>query len=212
MAVAEQAKSLVVKPKAKKKPATQAKSTPRKQNTARTTAAAQTRTEQASASTRTQVRPRTSSVSRSQVRTVATTTQRSTYTPRTQPTQRPVSQPKAQPTVPSTSGVVAIAQRYLGTPYVYGGNTPAGFDCSGFTSYVFAQAGKSIPRTATAQMFASTKVSNPQPGDLVFYGSASYAYHVGIYMGNGMMVAAPKPGDVVKIQAVYGNPVAYGRL
>nr|WP_279671705.1 C40 family peptidase [Flexivirga meconopsidis] len=114
--------------------------------------------------------------------------------------------------MPAASGVVAIAKQYVGVPYVWGGNTPAGFDCSGFSSYVFAQAGKSIPRTATAQMFAATKVSSPQPGDLIFYGSSSYAYHVGIYIGGGMMVAAPKPGDVVKIQAVYGNPVAYGRF
>ncbi|WP_243757636.1 C40 family peptidase [Allobranchiibius sp. GilTou38] len=109
----------------------------------------------------------------------------------------------------SASGVVAIAERYIGVPYVYGGTTPSGFDCSGFTSYVYAQLGINLPRTAAAQQASATPVSTPQPGDLVFFGSP--AYHVGIYLGNGMMIAAPKPGDHVKIEAVYGTPSGYGR-
>lgn len=156
------------------------------------------------------VRPRTSSVSR-------TATHPEPTQPKAQPVQQPTPvtkpAPVTKPTPPAaTGGIVAIAKRYLGVPYVYGGNTPAGFDCSGFTSYVYAQVGKSIPRTATAQMQASTHVSDPQPGDLVFFGSASYASHMGIYLGNGMMIAAPKPGDVVKVQSVYTTPVAYGRF
>lgn len=115
-------------------------------------------------------------------------------------------------TQPATGGVTAIAKQFLGTPYVWGGASPSGFDCSGLTEYVFGLAGKSIPRTATAQMNAAHRVSSPQPGDLVFFGSQSYAYHVGIYLGAGKMLSAPKPGDVVKIQSVYANPVAYGQL
>ena len=113
------------------------------------------------------------------------------------------------PAPASAGGVIAIAERYLGVPYVYGGTTPSGFDCSGFTSYVFSQIGIDLPRTAAAQQAFATPVSTPEPGDLVFFGSP--AYHVGIYLGNGMMIAAPKPGDHVKIEAVYGTPSGYGR-
>ncbi|MBO1753576.1 C40 family peptidase [Allobranchiibius sp. CTAmp26] len=109
----------------------------------------------------------------------------------------------------SSNSAIAIAKRYIGVPYVYGGTTPSGFDCSGFTSYVFRQLGINLPRTAAAQQASVTPVSTPQPGDLVFFGSP--AYHIGIYLGNGMMIAAPKPGDHVKIEAIYGTPSGYGR-
>ncbi len=68
----------------------------------------------------------------------------------------------------SASGVVNIARSLLGIAYVYGGETPAGFDCSGFTQYVYRKAGVTIPRTASAQQRAATRVSSPKPGDLVF--------------------------------------------
>lgn len=113
------------------------------------------------------------------------------------------------PAPKSASGVIAIAERYVGVPYVYGGATPSGFDCSGFTSYVYRQLGIDLPRTAAAQQASVTRVSTPRPGDLVFFGSP--AYHIGIYLGNGMMIAAPKPGDHVKIQAIYDTPSGYGR-
>lgn len=125
-------------------------------------------------------------------------------TPVTPPVSTPVTNVPA-----ATGGVIAIAERYLGVPYVWGGTTPSGFDCSGFTSYVYRQLGINLPRTAAAQQAALTPVSNPQPGDLVFFGSP--AYHVGIYLGNGMEIAAPKPGDHVKIQPIYGTPSGYGR-
>ncbi len=111
---------------------------------------------------------------------------------------------------PSTSNVIEIAKRYIGTPYVYGGSTPAGFDCSGFTQYVFAQAGVSIPRVTTAQQAAATPVSNPQPGDLVFFGSPSW--HVGIYVGNGMMIDSPRTGSSVSIRPVFSGVSGYGRI
>lgn len=98
--------------------------------------------------------------------------------------------------------IVAIAMSLIGVPYVYGGTTPAGFDCSGFVQYVYAQAGISIPRTSSAQGAAGTMISyaEAQPGDLVWH-----AYgHVGIYAGNGMVIEATKPGDYVKIQPIWG--------
>ncbi|WP_235585584.1 C40 family peptidase, partial [Serinicoccus chungangensis] len=80
------------------------------------------------------------------------------------------SQPEPAAAPAPTGGVLGVAAGLVGTPYQWGGSTPAGFDCSGFTSYVFAAVGISLPRTAAAQQAAATPVSNPQPGDLVFYG------------------------------------------
>jgi cell wall-associated NlpC family hydrolase len=110
----------------------------------------------------------------------------------------------------SVSGVVNIARGLLGIPYVYGGSTPSGFDCSGFTSYVFRKAGISIPRTASAQQRAATPVSNPEPGDLVFFGSP--AWHVGIYTGPGMMIDSPKPGKSTSERAIFAGVSGYGRF
>jgi peptidoglycan DL-endopeptidase CwlO len=109
-----------------------------------------------------------------------------------------------------TGGILSIAAAYTGIYYVYGGATPAGFDCSGYTQYVFGQAGISLPRTAAAQQAAATPVSNPQPGDLVFFGYP--AYHVGIYAGNGMMYDSGKPGIPSQLRAVFGGVSGYGRV
>ncbi|WP_123052636.1 NlpC/P60 family protein [Clostridium sp. JN-1] len=99
----------------------------------------------------------------------------------------------------SSNAVVAYASNFLGTPYQWGGNGPDSFDCSGFTCYVFAHFGISLPRIASDQQNVGTAVSSSdlQPGDLVFFGSP--AHHVGIYVGNGCYIHAPKTGDVVKI-------------
>ena len=104
------------------------------------------------------------------------------------------------------SAVVAIAQRYLGVPYVYGGASPSGFDCSGLTMYCYAQVGVGLSHGATDQQHASTPVpiSALQPGDLVFFGNASYSYHVGIYVGGGSMINAPHTGAVVSYGSVGG--------
>ncbi len=110
----------------------------------------------------------------------------------------------------SSSQIVNIAKQYIGIPYVYGGASPAGFDCSGLTQYVYGQAGISIPRTASGQQSAATPVSSPQPGDLVFFGYP--AYHVGIYVGNGMMIDSPKPGTSVQYRSIFSGVAGYGRF
>lgn len=110
----------------------------------------------------------------------------------------------------SASGVVNIARTLLGIPYVYGGSSPSGFDCSGFTQYVFRKAGVSVPRTASAQQRAATPVSSPKPGDLVFFGSP--AWHVGIYTGPGMMIDSPKPGKSTSERDIFSGVSGYGRF
>jgi cell wall-associated NlpC family hydrolase len=104
------------------------------------------------------------------------------------------------------SAVVAIAQRYLGVPYVYGGASPSGFDCSGLVMYCYAQIGVGLAHGATAQQQSSTPVplNALQPGDLVFFGSASYSSHVGIYAGGGSMIHAPHTGAVVSYGSISG--------
>jgi cell wall-associated NlpC family hydrolase len=104
------------------------------------------------------------------------------------------------------SAVVGIAQRYLGVPYVYGGASPSGFDCSGLTMYCYAQIGIGLGHGATIQQQSSTPVpiSALQPGDLVFFGGASYSYHVGIYVGGGSMIHAPHTGAVVSYGSISG--------
>ena len=100
------------------------------------------------------------------------------------------------------------AAQFLGVPYVYGGSTPSGFDCSGFTSYVFKNTVGSIPRVAQAQYDATTRVSleNLLPGDLVFFGSSAYSIsHVGIYVGSNQFIHAPHTGEVVKYESLTGT-------
>ena len=110
----------------------------------------------------------------------------------------------------SSSQVVNIARTLLGIPYVYGGSSPSGFDCSGFTQYVFGKAGVSIPRTASAQQNAASRVSDPRPGDLVFFGSP--AWHVGIYTGNGMMIDSPRSGKSTSERPIFSGVSGYGRF
>jgi len=88
--------------------------------------------------------------------------------------------------------LVRSALSFVGTPYVWGGASPSGFDCSGFIWYIYKQAGISIPRTADVQFAAGRDVtSDPQPGDLVFFQTYDYgASHVGLYLGNGQFLNA----------------------
>ena len=97
-----------------------------------------------------------------------------------------------------------------GTFYSWGGNGPKGYDCSGFTTAAFAQSGKSLPRTASAQYGAAKQyvsLNNLQPGDLVFFQN-TYTWglsHVGIYIGGGNMIHAENPGTGVVISSVYSS-------
>jgi cell wall-associated NlpC family hydrolase len=106
--------------------------------------------------------------------------------------------------------VVDIALKYLGVPYVWGGASPAGFDCSGLCVYVYAQIGISLPRTSAAQFQAGAHIPPDRldllrPGDLVFFGTdgdPSRVHHVGIYAGDGNYIHAPQMGDVVKVSSL----------
>jgi peptidoglycan DL-endopeptidase CwlO len=100
--------------------------------------------------------------------------------------------------------VVSIALRYLGVPYRWGGASPSGFDCSGFTMYVYAKIGIALPHYAAAQYGYGRPVSraNLRPGDLVFFNGLS---HEGIYIGDGRFVHAPHTGDVVKISSLWDS-------
>jgi peptidoglycan DL-endopeptidase CwlO len=158
----------------------------------------------AAAAERTQTTARASRTStRTSTATRTTTSRRTTTT--THATTRTAPDP-----APSASGIVGIARSMFGVPYVYGGRTPNGFDCSGFTSYVYRQAGITIPRTASAQKAAATPVSNPRPGDLVFFGYP--VYHVGIYVSPGTMIDAQRPGTTIGYHSIWTKPSGYGRF
>ena len=134
---------------------------------------------------------------------------RATITSSRSASRLPVSQSAPVP-APRSAGVLGIAASLAGIPYLYGGTTTSGFDCSGFTQYVFGRAGISLPRTAEEQRQATTPVSTPKVGDLVFFGSP--AYHNGIYAGNGMMWDSPRTGKAVALRSIWSSSVTYGRV
>ena len=108
------------------------------------------------------------------------------------------------------SNVVETARQFLGVPYVWGGTTPAGFDCSGLVQYVYGLHGVSLPRTDAAQKAAGTVIDpdQAQPGDLVWHPG-----HIGIYAGNGMVIHAPRPGKSVEIIPLqYFGAVTFVRI
>lgn len=113
--------------------------------------------------------------------------------------------------------VIAEAKKFLGVPYLYGGTTPKGFDCSGFVQYVFKQLGVSLTRTTYTQVKEGTVVAEKslEAGDIVFFGvSASLPEHEGIYMGDGNVIEAPHTGTVIKIVPLksFGNYVTSRRI
>lgn len=106
----------------------------------------------------------------------------------------------------SGSAVVSEARTWLGTPYVWGGNTRSGVDCSGFTQAVFRNLGVYIPRTTHSQFWAGSPSwwNGANPGDLVFSNwGGGWASHVGIATGNGTIIHAPYPGTVVSERPIY---------
>ena len=115
----------------------------------------------------------------------------------------------APPAAASGSAVIEIASRYVGVPYVYGGTTPNGFDCSGFTSYVYAQLGIDLPRSSGAQRGMGTVIprSQAKPGDLIWSPG-----HVAIYAGGNTQIDAPRPGKSVQFRSIWQSNPTFIRL
>lgn len=135
------------------------------------------------------------------VRTVSTATARSEV--RAAPVNNPVPQAVAG------NAVLEIAARYVGVPYVAGGKGPDGFDCSGFTSFVYAQLGISITSSSADQRWAGTEVSaaDALPGDLIWSPG-----HVGIYAGDGMQIDSPRPGKTIQFRGIWQSNPIYIRI
>lgn len=109
------------------------------------------------------------------------------------------------------SAAFSAGQTKIGSPYVYGASGPSSFDCSGFTSWAYAQAGVSIPRTSQAQANAGTRIYNQSDlkvGDLVIFYSDQH--HVGLYAGNGQVLHAPRTGTVVRYESINNMPYQFG--
>lgn len=158
--------------------------------------------------------------SQSSAGTASTNVTASTPAPAPAPAPTPAPAPKPTPapapaaTSASGQAVLDYAYRFLGTPYVWGGTTPSGFDCSGFTQYVYRNFGVNLPRVSRSQATSGTKVSyaNLQAGDLVFFGTGGIS-HVGIYIGGGNMIHSPRPGKSVEITTMrYHNFITARRV
>ncbi|MFC8733867.1 C40 family peptidase [Luteimicrobium sp. NPDC057192] len=147
--------------------------------------------------------------SRSEVRTALTSTDDSSSSSDTSTSSSSSSSSASIPSSANGSKIIAIASRYVGVPYVYGGTTPSGFDCSGFTSYVYAQIGISLPRTSSAQHYAGTIISRAEakPGDLIWTPG-----HVAIYAGGNTIIDAPRPGKTIQFRAMWQTNPTFIRV
>ncbi len=105
------------------------------------------------------------------------------------------------------SAIVAEAAKYVGTPYLSGGSTPAGFDCSGFVSYVYAKFGISLPHSSGAYYNVGVRVSTPQPGDIIVSPG-----HVSIYAGPNLQIDAPVPGKTIQFRSIWQSNPIYVRV
>jgi cell wall-associated NlpC family hydrolase len=112
----------------------------------------------------------------------------------------PAAAPAADAQPAEAGSIVEVARRYLGVPYIFGGASPAGFDCSGLVMYVYAQFGVSLPHSSMRQGADGTRVAEPAPGDLIVIDGGN---HIGIYTGGGNMIDAPMPGRVVNERPIY---------
>ena len=115
----------------------------------------------------------------------------------------------------SSQVTLKTAKQYIGIPYCRGGHSTRCFDCSGLIQYVYRSQGIKLPPTVTGQYKLAKKIpkSKAVPGDLVFFFSKSgYAYHVGIYAGNGKVLHSPKRGHRVRIESIWTSNVRYGRV
>lgn len=111
-----------------------------------------------------------------------------------------------EPIAGNTGAIVQAAEKFLGTPYLWGGADPRkGFDCSGFVQYLYQQEGIKLPRTTYTQVKAGTPVKDPKalkPGDIVFFSSKGDVHHEGLFIGDGQFIHAPHTGDVVRISSL----------
>lgn len=105
------------------------------------------------------------------------------------------------------SEIIAYASNFVGVPYRSGGTTPAGFDCSGFVSYVYAHFGISLPRSSGAYFSVGTRVSSPKPGDIIVTPG-----HVGLYAGSNLQIDSPRPGKTIQFRAIWQSNPTYVRV
>lgn len=120
----------------------------------------------------------------------------------------------AQKVAVKRAGLMRTAAALKGRPYRYGATGPSAFDCSGYTRYVFAKNGISLPRTSSAQYSKARRISkaSAKKGDLVFFGSGRGVYHVGVYAGNGKMWHSPRPGKSVRLIKIWTSNWSAGRV
>lgn len=120
---------------------------------------------------------------------------------------RPVAKSASVAAAVSGSAIIAEAAKYVGTPYVSGGSSPRGFDCSGFVSYVYGQFGISLPRSSGAYWNVGTRVSSPKPGDIIVTPG-----HVGLYAGPNLQIDAPVPGKTLQFRAIWQSNPTFVRV